>query len=214
MIEKDPWLVTARDKNGNTALHHAVFGGDVNKIKYLCGEEFKTSSGDTFRIVERVDVNACNNYGNSALHTLSNKPEVSYDIIKFLVRKGAKLSNNKDGRSPSDIAKENGRHDLVYFFRSVHKKSKLSNKLGRIEEETAEDLLDNISKAESKQETLEGRPSEESQYSEVEEFRKSDSSSDIILEGVVESKQVDSPSPVTELREGVAVVDSENENYH
>jgi len=106
LIEKDPGLVAARDKEGMTPLHWAVFAGSLDIAEYL--------------LAHGADVNEKNNVGETPLHlaVMLNNTK----MVEMLIGKGANpYISDKAGATPISLARELERNELVKIL--LHKRT-------------------------------------------------------------------------------------------
>jgi len=97
-LDANPDAVKAADKDGATALHHAVAGGNREIVELLLASGAK--------------VNAAKNDGVTALHIAAAIGRT--EIAKLLLEKGAdrSLKDNK-GRTALSLAKAGKHNDMV-----------------------------------------------------------------------------------------------------
>merc|ERR1719510_1258720 len=95
MVEKDPFILTKKRKDGReTALHIVVQQDNFEMLKFVVEEmvEGKLS------INEKDDL-----YGNTPLHTAVMVQNVEF--VRLLVNSGARISEkDKGGKTPLDLA--------------------------------------------------------------------------------------------------------------
>lgn len=127
MIEKDPELINARDKDGRTPLHWACRGVHLEVVKFLVDRGADVNAEDSNRVVplhslavrnsaaaiailvaKGAKVDAKDYGGNTALHyaAMSN----AADAVAILIEKGADIENRENyGRTPLILcARERG----------------------------------------------------------------------------------------------------------
>ncbi len=86
-------LITAKDVNGNTALHDAVAASNFKAVKALL--EYK----------DYIDINAQNNFNETPAHQISSQP-IDKAILSLLIQTGARMNiPNENNQTPRDIAK-------------------------------------------------------------------------------------------------------------
>lgn len=91
--------VSLQDIDGNTALHLAAINNKRLFVSMLWGE---------------ADPLAVNHKGNTALHEAAERGHVP--VIYIILQNGGEQSKdvkNKDGKTPLDLAKENGYQDAA-----------------------------------------------------------------------------------------------------
>lgn len=118
LIEKDPELVNAKDKDGRTPLHWACRGVHLEVVKFLVEKGADVNAEDSSKIVplhslatrnsakaiavlaaKGANVDTKDYGGNTALHyaAMSN----AADAVALLVKKGADIESREDyGRTP------------------------------------------------------------------------------------------------------------------
>jgi ankyrin repeat protein len=93
LLENDPNLLDARDKDGSTALHCAIWKGHQAVVKLL--------------LDAGANVNAHNNndhWGTTPLHAAAHANQAA--IAQMLIESGADVNaRDKEGRSPLDHTK-------------------------------------------------------------------------------------------------------------
>jgi uncharacterized protein len=125
-----------RDRDGRTALHHAAFANDVDRLKELLRSgsdpddadrrgytplHFAAQEGaveatcvllDAGANVDSIDV-----YGNTPLWTATFNSRGQGELIKLLRSRGADPCHvNKSGNSPVSLARLIGNYDVAQFF--------------------------------------------------------------------------------------------------
>lgn len=96
LLEQDPQLIEARDRDERIALHHAALHNSLAVIQFL--------------LSKGADPNASSICGDSPLH-LAQKPET----VTLLIDAGAEPHNEDNtGVSPMDWAVREGREDLFW----------------------------------------------------------------------------------------------------
>ncbi len=127
LIEKDPELIDARDKDGRTPLHWACRGVHLDMVKYLMEKGADVNAEDANKVVplhslatrnsaeameiliaKEANVDAANFGGNTALHYAGMNDAA--DAAAVLVKNGADLEIKEDyGRTPLVLcARERG----------------------------------------------------------------------------------------------------------
>jgi ankyrin repeat protein len=127
LIEKDPELVDARDKEGRTPLHWACRGVHLDVVKYLVGKGADVNAEDSNKIVplhslatrnnakaiavlldSGADVDAKDYGGNTALHYAAMTDAA--DAVEILCEAGAEIENRENySRTPLILgARERG----------------------------------------------------------------------------------------------------------
>ena len=97
-LDANPDAVKAADKDGATALHHAVAGGIREIVELL--------------LASGASVNAAKNDGVTALHIAAALGRT--EIVKLLLEKGADRSlKDSSGRTALSLAKSKGYKDIV-----------------------------------------------------------------------------------------------------
>lgn len=104
LLEKDPELVNAKDKNGRTPLHWAARGVHLEIIRLL--------------ISKGVDVNTKDNNNITALHSTASRGHK--EATKLLIENGAKMDGKQteSGWTPLIYATYNGHKEIVNLLLS------------------------------------------------------------------------------------------------
>ncbi|KAG0133868.1 hypothetical protein HOY82DRAFT_639146 [Tuber indicum] len=126
-----PSLLTAPGQYGNTPLHEAAISGHkpmlAGLLKKFATPEYKDYSGQ---------INKQNHFGDTPLHLAFRFDH--QDIVEFLVKNHADLTiKNGSGATASELGADLGRGDSVKILEKVEK-------LGMIEEETVETVVDPV----------------------------------------------------------------------
>jgi ankyrin repeat protein len=103
ILDEDPQIIYAKDKNGFTLLHYMVRDNKKDATVML--------------LDRHASINIRNNYGDTPLDFAAQTGNI--EIARLLISKGA-LVNNTDGvSSPLCRAAGNGHRDMVEFLISV-----------------------------------------------------------------------------------------------
>ena len=95
LLRKDAALAAAKDANGETALHSALFGGGKEMVELL--------------LANKADVNAANNRGHTPLHNAAMSPLTSKEVAELLIaHKADANAKDKHGNTPLHAAASNG----------------------------------------------------------------------------------------------------------
>ncbi len=104
--------LNGRDGRGNTALHMASANGNLGIVQLLLAANKEASSNGDESAKMKVDVNATNEHGNSALHWVATQPEMTKEheaIVELLLSAGADPNIKNDrGRTPLNDAADRG----------------------------------------------------------------------------------------------------------
>lgn len=126
---------TSRDLAGNTALHYAAFGGNIEGIRMTMagGIDINTPNEEGITPIHAAavrapvgvlqnltdmgaDLLAVDNMGMNALHYAAAYSKI--DKIKWLLNEApGLLAEAKNGMNPLDIAREAGNNNVVILFR-------------------------------------------------------------------------------------------------
>ncbi|GEM_PF-2002240 len=106
LLKKEPELVNDKDKDGNSALHYAVWKGDVRIVRAI--------------LAYRCDLNTKNKWEFTPLHELVRREETNEtkDIALLLISKGAGVNVlTWYGNTPLDIAEIKERTMLIRILK-------------------------------------------------------------------------------------------------
>ncbi|MGV8122321.1 MAG: ankyrin repeat domain-containing protein [Candidatus Xenobiia bacterium LiM19] len=102
LLKKEPELVNDKDKDGNSALHYAVWKGDIRLVRAI--------------LVYRCDLNTKNKWEFTPLHEVVRREETddTRNIAILLLSKGAEVNAlTWYGNTPLDIAMIKERTELI-----------------------------------------------------------------------------------------------------
>jgi ankyrin repeat protein len=100
MLEKNPALAAAKDANGETALHSAIFGGSKEMAELL--------------LTNKAEVNAANNRGHTPLHNAAMSPLTSKEMTELLIAHKADVNaRDRNDETPLHAAANNGSVSVV-----------------------------------------------------------------------------------------------------
>ena len=149
MVEDQHCRVTLADRNKNTTLHHAAFGGRWENVKFLIGKGYlkpnckgwkgktplhSACRGGKYSIVSHliykcsVPVSEQDDDGNTPLHSAVKHGDKA--VVGLLVTADCELEVvNKNNKSAVDIANENGHVHIVKYLKDSIKlqNSKFNN---------------------------------------------------------------------------------------
>ena len=136
MIEDQHCRVTYADKNKNTTLHHAAFGGKLENVEFLIDKGYlkpnckgwkgktplhSACRGGKYSIVSHlihkcsVPVSEQDDDGNTPLHSAVKHGHRA--VVGLLVTADCEISIvNKDGKSPVSVADEKGYAHIVKYL--------------------------------------------------------------------------------------------------
>jgi ankyrin repeat protein len=131
--------LNAKDRDGRTALMHAVIGdknelidllikngADVNAQDndgfsplHFAAQDFRTKAAG-FLLRAGAQVNLCDKYGNTPLWRAVFNSRGRGEVIRLLLEHGAdRLLKNKSGKTPVDLANNIGNYDVKQFLLNV-----------------------------------------------------------------------------------------------
>jgi ankyrin repeat protein len=102
LLKKEPELVNDKDRDGNSALHYAVWKGDIRIVREI--------------LKYRCDLNTKNKWEFTPLHEIVRREETNdtKDIALLLLKKGAEVNAlTWYGNTPLDIAMIKERTELI-----------------------------------------------------------------------------------------------------
>jgi ankyrin repeat protein len=109
--------VSAQDREGNTALHHAALMDKLDLLEYLLFEE--------------AIVNMTNDQGKTALHMVTAVGD--YEACQLLLDRGADINSaDTAGNTSLHIAAERGYFDLCEYYLFLGARTDLQNRAGLI----------------------------------------------------------------------------------
>lgn len=117
----DPIDLNVRDGRGNTALHMASANGHLEIVRLLLepsvrDDEAEAAAATNGHRHARLDVNARNEHGNTALHWVATQPALTPEhraIAELLLESRADPNARNDrGRTPLNEAADRGHTEL------------------------------------------------------------------------------------------------------
>lgn len=142
-LKKEKFKINGKDKNGNTLLHHAIFGGAITTATYLllngANPNIENNLGEPplFDCVKRLRINCAkllilnnanpnisNNYNELPLHIACSRGNI--DMVKLLIDSGSVINKRTlDDKLPIHYAILGGHKDLIPYLVKVMKISYL-----------------------------------------------------------------------------------------